>query len=78
MRFEKIAAGVKIGMRMGMGAHHSWGLAVRNAAATSMAATKQIRMAFFAYLLETAVFARRLLLATFEYINATLWRQQSQ
>jgi hypothetical protein len=45
MRSEKIAAGVKIGMSTGMIAHHSWGLAVRKAAATSMAATKQRRMA---------------------------------
>lgn len=44
-RREKIAAGVKIGMRAGMSAHHTRGFAVTKTAATSMAHTEQIRTA---------------------------------
>jgi len=44
-RNEKITAGVKIGIRAGMTAHHSWGLAVRKTAATSMADTTHKRTA---------------------------------
>ena len=44
-RCEKITAGVKRGISTGMNAHHSRGFPVRKTAATSMAHTKQMRMA---------------------------------
>jgi hypothetical protein len=45
MRPVKMATGVKMGMSTGMIAHHSWGLAISKLAATSIAATKHMRIA---------------------------------
>jgi hypothetical protein len=44
-RPDKIATRVKIGMSVGMSAHHSVGLAMKRAAAASAATTREIRMA---------------------------------